>query len=220
MTTTQQIDSASAVELADARPLGGGEYFYQEDTSFPTGFDTCSICFVCGQRANTNTAWATYEHIRAIVQGPAAATRIAAMFKNTTACFPAGPYTGGGVYVAISACQEHKRRLEILHRLTEDGIITTERVSRAEKGTISRQEFDGLVAQTAFALCGNKERDRSWQNWYDAWPLCLSELGRIPTPLERRERAERLWQERKQAQALEDWLQAEKQISALYTPDA
>lgn len=211
-------NSTVTAELADLRPAEG-EYFYTDVDNFRRyhGQNSHTTCFVCGKREPSSYG----VHIQATTQCLVAGRRIVAMFKPE-ACY--GPISsvclGPGVEVIISACEAHEHCAKILCRLTADGIITPERVSRAQKALISRPEFNQLVAKTAQTIWNRNEQDRRCHDWCDAWPLCLKELGHIPSLTERAERARRLWQQRKDTQATEDWLEAERKVAALYTADA
>lgn len=211
-------NTTATAELADVRP-SEGEYFYTDAYGLQCyhGQSSYATCFVCGEKGTAHG----YLHIHATAQCMAAGRRIAAMFKpeacyglDTNACLKPA------VSVIISACETHRHCAEILFHLTADGIITLEHVRRAEKALISRPEFNQLVAEAAQTIWNRNEQNRRCHDWYDAWDLFLKETSRIPSLAERKERAGRLWQERKETQATEDWLQAEKIISAFYTADA
>jgi len=215
MTDTDSTDTA---ELADVRPpYQGGEYFYTDEYSFKQYNERSSYatCFVCGKKGASSCG---YYHIYAAAQCMAAGRRIAAMFKPEACSGPdPNPCLKRSVAVVISACGGHRHCAEILCRLTADGIITLERVRRAEKSLISHSEFNERVANEARAIWSDREEYICRNNWFDAWDLFLKETGRIPSLNERRERARQLWLKRKDGQAVADWLEAEKKVAALYT---
>ncbi|MDO8668048.1 MAG: DUF2934 domain-containing protein [bacterium] len=214
-----ETNSTGTAELADLKP-SEGEYFYTDKYGLQQyhGQNPDATCFVCGQRGRSSYG---YHHIHAIAQCLAAGKRIVAMFKPE-ACY--GPIPDiclcPGVKVIISACETHEHCAKILLCLTADGVITLERISRAEKSLVNRSEFNELVAKAAQHIWSRYEQDRSQHNWCDAWDLFIKESGHIPSLTERTERAKHLWQERKDGQATEDWLKAEKKVAALYTVDA
>ncbi|MEK7507465.1 MAG: hypothetical protein AAB602_00060 [Patescibacteria group bacterium] len=201
--------------LADLRPPEG-EYFYTDgDTTHYhkyRGKIAHFTCFVCEYRTSDSYV---FSHIHAIAQCMAAGNRIASMFKPGSCCGPF-PRDEGGVCLIVSFCDKHTRNAGILCDFVKDGVITLERVSHAEISGISRQEFHELVETKANAIWKEKERARRVQDWYDSWGLCLQELGRIPSLAERNDRARRLYELRKDTQAVQDWLDAEKIIAATH----
>ncbi|KKR91706.1 MAG: hypothetical protein UU95_C0021G0010 [Parcubacteria group bacterium GW2011_GWC2_42_12] len=211
-----EIQTASNAELADRRP-SKGEYFYHDGIERYSAHNTRPMCFACGNK--TERIYSSCWYINAIVQCVAAKQRIISMFRPGT-CYDSDLCNDGGARIIVSVCEEHKRHAEILCHLTADGVITANIISRAVKALISRPEFNQLVAEAAHAIWSRNEQDRKHHNWCDAWGLFLKGRGRIPSLAERTERARCLWQERKENQSLEDWLAAEKEVSALYTVDA
>lgn len=199
-------------ELPDIRPLNGGEYFYHHGNGSVYSRSDNSQCLACGAR----TDYCQRSRFNAIAQCEAAARRIAAMLPQN-ACEKAHQTGFGGIWVTVWACDEHVHNLDLLRELTSDGIITLERVFTAVRAAIGRGKFNELVAQEARSIWASKTDNRSHYNWCDAWELCVKELGRIPSPAERRARAERLHEERKWEQASEDWLEAERRITEKYT---
>ena len=202
------------IEQKDVRPASGGEYFYGENIQSYFGqyhSDNHPACFVC--RA-IGRSW-SYFNIHALVQSWASSKRIASMFKPGV-CYSS--FSGiENPFVIISACEEHRRHLEHLLRLASDGVITSERVARAEQAAVSRFEFHELVAKEAQGIWDRQEGGRRQRNWYDSLERCCKELGHVPSQAERKACAERIHRERKDAQALDDWLLAEKRVAALYT---
>lgn len=202
-----------SVELADIRPANG-EYFSL--TSNETKgycffhFSPCT-CFVCGVITRNP------QYIDAITQCLASGRRIVAMFKSKACIVEQDLF--GNLHIVVSACPVHYHNANILLGLVADGVITPDRISHAVSATVSRQGFHKLVAERAHVLWSDKEIDRRRRNWEEAWQLCIKELGHIPSLAQRKERAERLSREKVGAQALEDWLEAEKVIAQLYRTD-
>lgn len=223
-----EIDSKSTAgiaEWADKAPPQDGEYIYNNGISSVLLYSVSGklarqleknpICFVCernyGRARNC-------LYIEGITQCTDAARRITAMFKPGSADYVLDPDCKEGACV-IAVCEEHKHHAKILCDLTTDGIITPERVSRAKKALISRAEFNNLVREKARQIWGNLHDWRTRENWYDAFKICCNKLGHIPSPSQRAEQAYQLWLQKKDDQAKEDWLSAEKQVLALYTVD-
>ena len=206
------------LRLTDITPPNGGEYFYTIPYPFKNNIHKPMLslaCFVCGIK--TVTLNEVCKHLEAIAQCPASALRIISMFKKGS-CYEMYPESYGAMSVFVSSCEKHERHLKFLHSLVaSDGIITKDRVTLAERAPICRDDFYKLVSKEAHDIFCRKQPHRSHDNWCDAWPLCIEEFGRIPSPTEHKSRAERLWQERKESKAEDDWLSAEKNILSLYS---
>jgi len=204
-----ETDSTQTTELPDVRPAEG-EYFYTSNTHiFPKD---ALLCFVCGEKVGNMFLC---HYTSGIVQCMAAANRIVLMFRPRATY--AVVHTDENSYVTVSACEKHKRNTKILCRLIEDGIITVGRVKEAVIAAISPEEFHELVATEARTIWDSKQVARRHANWCHAWEFLRQELGHIPSPTQHCERAHQLWLERKDTQAFEDWLIAEKKVGALYT---
>ncbi len=205
--------------LKDESPYSGGEYFYTSAYPLTTGIRKPALdisCFVCGTKTVTRGD-EVRNHLKAIAQCEDSTKRIISMFKNRS-CNVDYHESFGTVSIFVSACERHKRHLEFLHSLVAyDGIITADKVKLAEKAPLSSEEFYKLVSEKAHNIWSTCEKSRKASNWCDAWPLCLKEHGHIPSPTEHKNCAERLWRERKDAEAMEDWLEAEREVAKMYS---
>lgn len=103
----------------DKRPEEGGEYFYSRGI----GSDRVN-CFVCGVDC--------YSNIAAFVQCKASGERVVAMFGKG-AWMDYRESEPDRIQVKVGACKEHFSALEKLHKITEDGRITAERIKEARE---------------------------------------------------------------------------------------
>jgi len=129
------------------------------------------------------------------------------------------PRLDGHAELVITACSCHGPHLQYLLELTQqaDGVITPKMVKQLQISIISRQKFEQLIKEKAHRLWERGRGNREMQDWDDAWHQLDRELGHIPSRPQQKVRAEQLHQGRKEAQAREDWLQAERCIAQLFT---
>lgn len=106
----------------DKRPDDGSEFF----GSRGVGADWTPGCFVCGGKYDLR------HNIAAFVQCMEAGDRVVAMFA-TGARLDYRPSEPDRVQVKIGACDKHRRNLDVLHELTRDGVIASERIEDARQ---------------------------------------------------------------------------------------
>lgn len=84
---------------------------------------------------------------------------------------------------------------------------------RDYRQAVLTEEFERMVHENAYYIWRDKEADRSHRNWCDAWSQLSAELGCFPPVSEINQRARELWLARKDAQAVEDWLEAQRRVA-------
>jgi hypothetical protein len=82
------------------------------------------------------------------------------------------------------------------------------------KKRISAGEFESRVRLCALQIWRTKEPRRTDENWLNAISLLFNELGCYPSTRQIRGRAWELWLQRKDSQATEDWLEAERFVAS------
>lgn len=110
---------------SDKRPGGGGEFFYSRGI----GLDNCT-CFVCETHDRDGKGHTMLNNIAAFVQGKEAGERVVAMFSRG-ARLDYREFEPDRVQVKIGACDSHLANLQKLYELTQDGIITVDRINEA-----------------------------------------------------------------------------------------
>jgi len=102
----------------DVRPDGGGDFF----NSRGIGIDTTPGCFCCGGEKKY------YNNIAAFVESKQAGERIVEFFGGFGAWLDYREYEPDWIQVKIGACDEHLPNLKKLAELTEDDVITFDKV--------------------------------------------------------------------------------------------
>lgn len=109
----------------DKKPDSEGEFF----RSRGVGLDNCT-CFVCGTHDRDGKGHTMLNNIAAFVQGKEAGERVVAMFSQG-AWLDYRDFEPDRVQVKIGACDSHLVNLQKLDELTQDGIITADRINEA-----------------------------------------------------------------------------------------
>jgi len=83
---------------------------------------------------------------------------------------------------------------------------------RMSKKLVGAEEFHQRVRLEAYQIWQSSERRGRDHDWSDATAVLYRELGSFLPSEEIRKKAKELWLSRKDDQALEDWLEAERRV--------
>jgi hypothetical protein len=195
-------------QLLDVTPSRYGEYF-SPDGIHPNHTD--SYCFMCGRILDKDKriVW----QLDAFIQCRAAFERLRNFFSVREAVV----FGVGSRNFRIVSCDNHKHLLELLSELTQDGTVDGRKICAVLNSEISQEKYHDLVSEAAYKLYTDRQDRRDIHNWCDAWTQLVRQHGHAPSPIERRNQAANLAEERRGEYQMQDWVDAEKLVREKYS---